>query len=465
VAVSEQDDVLNRWRATRLVDTVSSIKSGAWGAEPASGGTLCIRIADFNTDNRAVVFKSRTMREIEKATLPGLLLKSGDLLVEKSGGGDKVPVGRIVMWQSDEKAITSNFISRIRLKSEYLPSYMSRVFQIQYVSGLSRKWLKQSTGIQNLDLANYLRETVPLPDLSEQILLSRYLDHAELQIAKAIQAKQKMVSLLNEQKQVIISELVTRGLNPDVPMKDSGQAWLGQIPAHWEVVRLGSVLEERTEMNDKEQVTQVLSLLRKRGVMLYEDKGRVGNKKSENIRRYKIVCENDIVVNCMNVIIGSVGLSSYVGCLSPVYYVLKARTESISSAYFNNVFQIEPFHKSLVRYGKGILAHRLRISMLDLKAVLVPKPPFSEQVEINEAISSRTVGIDGAIAAVEREIELLKEYRTVLISDVVTGKKDVRAEAADLPDVDPAELAQVLSGVARVDVEEDEDDDGTSEVE
>ena len=319
-----------------------------------------------------------------------------------------------------------------------------------------------------------LRKTLPyevfkgiklaIPSINEQELIVRYLDHAELRIAKAIQAKQKMVALLNEQKQVIISELVTRGLNPDVPMKDSGQAWLGQIPAHWDVVRLGSVLEERNEMNDKEQVAQVLSLLRKRGVMLYEDKGRVGNKKSENIRRYKIVRENDIVVNCMNVIIGSVGLSSYVGCLSPVYYVLKVRNESASSAYFNNVFQIEPFHKSLVRYGKGILAHRMRISMLDLKAVLIPKPPISEQIAINESIANRTVGIDSAIVAVEREIELLKEYRTVLISDVVTGKKDVRAEAASLPDVNPAELAQVLSGAVSVDGEEDEVD-GASEAE
>jgi len=464
MGISDQGVTVNHWRPTRLVDTVFSIKSGAWGTDPKSGGTLCIRIADFNTDNRAVVFKSRTLREIDKALLPGLLLKPGDLLVEKSGGGDKVPVGRIVMWKSDEEAITSNFVSRIRLKSEYVPSYMSRVFQIQYVSGLSRKWLKQSTGIQNLDLANYLRETFPLPGLPEQILLARFLDHAELRIAKAIQAKQKMVALLNERKQVIISELVTRGLNPDVPMKDSGQAWLGQIPAHWDVVRLGSVLEERNEMNDKEQVAQVLSLLRKRGVMLYEDKGRVGNKKSENIRRYKIVRENDIVVNCMNVIIGSVGLSSYVGCLSPVYYVLKVRNESASSAYFNNVFQIEPFHKSLVRYGKGILAHRMRISMLDLKAVLIPKPPIAEQMAINESIANRTAGIDSAIVAVEREIELLKEYRTVLISDVVTGKKDVRAEAASLPDVDPAELAFVLSGAVSVDGEEDEVD-GASEAE
>jgi type I restriction enzyme S subunit len=316
-----------------------------------------------------------------------------------------------------------------------------------------------------------LRKTLPyevfkgiklaMPPVAEQTPIVRFLNDAEIRISNAIQAKQRMVTLLNEEKQVIISDLVTRGLDSGTPMRDSGQAWLGQIPAHWEVVRLGSVLQERTETNDKEQVSQVLSLLRKRGVMLYEDKGRVGNKKSENIRRYKIVRENDIVVNCMNVIIGSVGLSNYLGCLSPVYYVLKARNENTSSEYFNNVFQIEPFHKSLVRYGKGILAHRMRISMLDLKAVLVPKPPIAEQIEINKVISTRTSGIDDAIVAVEREIQLLKEYRTVIVSEVVSGKKDVLAQGADLPDVDPADLARILSGVASFDLEEEEGNDGT----
>ena len=319
-----------------------------------------------------------------------------------------------------------------------------------------------------------LRKTLPyeifkgiklaIPKPIEQELIIRYLDHAEIRIAKTIKAKQEMVKLLNEQKQVIISELVSRGLNLIVPMKDSGQAWLGQIPAHWDVVRLGSVLEERNEMNKKEQVTQVLSLLRKRGVMLYEDKGRVGNKKSENIRRYKIVRKNDIVVNCMNVIIGSVGLSNYVGCLSPVYYVLKARTGSISTEYFNNVFQIEPFHKSLVRYGKGILAHRMRISMIDLKAALVPKPPFSEQIEINLAINVRVRDIDRAISAVENEIDLIKEYRAVLISDVVTGKRDIRAEAEKLTNVDPADLGHQISAIVRT-IEEEDEDHAPSEIE
>jgi type I restriction enzyme S subunit len=461
VAVSAQDGVLNRWRATRLVDTVSSIKSGAWGREPVSGGTLCIRIADFNTDNRSVVFKSRTLREIEKATLSELLLKSGDLLVEKSGGGDKVPVGRIVMWQSDEEAITSNFISRIRLKSEYLPSFMSRVFQIQYVSGLSRKWLKQSTGIQNLDLANYLRETVHLPDLSEQLLLSRYLDHAELRIAKAIQAKQKMVALLNEQKQVIISELVTRGLNPDVPMKDSGQAWLGQMPAHWELVPVRAALQKNKRIvGIRKSDFQLLSLT-KQGVIVRNLVGMKG-KFPASFDSYQEVSSGDFIFCLFDVdeTPRAVGLSSHRGMITGAYDVLTP-TGYMHSSYLLQQFLTFDNHKLLKPLYRGL---RKTIPMPWFLGMKIACPPKDEQVHIAEKIVSRTESIDKAVAALLNEINLLKEYRTVLISDVVTGKKDVRAEAASLPDLDPAELAYVLSGAVSVDGEEDEVD-GASEAE
>ncbi len=112
------------------------------------------------------------------------------------------------------------------------------------------------------------------------------------------------------------------------------------------------------------------------GVIPYEEKGNVGNKKSEDITRYKIVRPNDIVVNCMNVIIGSVGLSRYTGCLSPVYYVLRRRSEQNDPRYLNLVFQTKPFQQSLVRIGNGILAHRMRIPMELLKCELLPLPPF-----------------------------------------------------------------------------------------
>ena len=171
-------------------------------------------------------------------------------------------------------------------------------------------------------------------------------------------------------------------LKPYPAMKDSGVPWLGEVPEYWDVRRLGALVRERGETNDDNNVTDVLSVMRERGVIPYAEKGNVGNKKSDDITRYKIVRPNDIVVNCMNVIIGSVGLSKYTGCLSPVYYVLTRRSESDDSRYLNAYFQTKPFQLSLVRIGNGILAHRMRIPMELLKCELFPRPPAAEQAAI-----------------------------------------------------------------------------------
>jgi type I restriction enzyme, S subunit len=150
----------------------------------------------------------------------------------------------------------------------------------------------------------------------------------------------------------------------------------------------------------------------------------------------------------MNVIIGSVGLSPFDGCLSPVYYVLNSRSPNNSTAFFNSLFQIERFHSSLVRFGKGILAHRMRISFLDLKTVMLPIPPLQEQELIADRVENSTRGMRVAILGLQKEIGLLREYRTRLISDVVTGKIDVREEASRLPEIDPFELAEVSAGLS-----------------
>ena len=215
-------------------------------------------------------------------------------------------------------------------------------------------------------------------------------------------------------------------LKPYPAYKDSGVEWLGEVPEHWELPRLGVLLQERGETNHDGRVNEVLSVLRDRGVIPYSEKGNIGNKKSEDITRYKIVRPDDIVVNCMNVIIGSVGLSRYTGCLSPVYYVLTRRSKDDLPRYLNAYFQTKPFQKSLVRLGNGILAHRMRIPMELLKCEPFPRPPTEEQVAIVSFLDQATAYLDVAATSTQRQIDLLSEYRTRLISDVATGKLDVR---------------------------------------
>ena len=225
------------------------------------------------------------------------------------------------------------------------------------------------------------------------------------------------------------------GLKPYAEYKESGAPWFGTVPEHWSVGRLGAVFGERGETNERREVTDILSVMKDRGVIPYAEKGRVGNKASDDVGRYKIVRPDDLVVNCMNVIIGSVGRSRYTGCLSPVYYVLKRRKLENDPRFLELVFQHKQFQRSLVRIGNGILAHRMRIPMEKLKAEMFPIPPPDEQAAIVRFLDHANRKIDGFIRAKRKLIGLLNEQKQAIIHSAVTRglDPDVKLKDSGIP--------------------------------
>ncbi len=213
-------------------------------------------------------------------------------------------------------------------------------------------------------------------------------------------------------------------LKPYAEYKESGAPWFGDVPSHWNVGRLGAVFAERGETNERKEVTEVLSLLKDIGVIPYAEKGRIGNKKSDDIGRYKIVRPDDLVLNSMNVIIGSVGASRYTGCLSPVYYVLRRRDKENLPRFLELVFQHKTFQRSLVRIGNGILAHRMRIPMEKLKAELFPSPPPAEQAAIVRFLDWANGRLERAIRAKRKVIALLGEQKQAINHRAVTRGLD-----------------------------------------
>ena len=207
--------------------------------------------------------------------------------------------------------------------------------------------------------------------------------------------------------------------------------WFGKVPAHWGISRLGAVFYERGETNEKKEVTDVLSVLKDRGVIPYAEKGRIGNKASEDVGRYKIVRPDDIVMNCMNVIIGSVGRSRYTGCLSPVYYILRRRNPDDDPRFLELLFKHQQFHQSLVRIGNGILAHRMRIPMEKLKAELLPLPPPAEQAAIVRFLDHWNGRLEKAIRAKRKVITLLNEQKQAIIHRAVTRGLDPNVKLKD----------------------------------
>lgn len=214
-------------------------------------------------------------------------------------------------------------------------------------------------------------------------------------------------------------------------MKDSGVEWIGEIPEAWEVQNLKSILEERNEMNNPIKTESILSLTNDRGVIPYSEKGDIGNKSKEDLTKYKLVYPNDIVVNSMNVIIGSVGLSDYFGATSPVYYMLYPRNYKDSVKYYTYLFQTKEFQSKLVGYGNGIMEHRMRIPMMNLNKVHLPYPDSLEQKSIADFLDKKTEEIDNIISKTKKAIEEYKRYKQSLITETVTKGLDKDVQMKD----------------------------------
>ncbi len=195
--------------------------------------------------------------------------------------------------------------------------------------------------------------------------------------------------------------------------------WYGQYPSNWKLERLQNYIEEINESNSPIKSDNILSLTNKLGVIPYSEKGNQGNVAKENLEGYKLAYPDTIVCNCMNVLIGSVGISKYYGCVSPVYYVYKAK-ENANLDFINYIFQTIPFQKELRRYANGILEIRLRVSSQNILKREIPIPSKEEQTRIVKAIKDKEEKINSLIANEEKQIEKLKEYKQALISETVT---------------------------------------------
>ncbi len=202
-------------------------------------------------------------------------------------------------------------------------------------------------------------------------------------------------------------------------MKESGIEWIGTIPTTWELKRIQHTIEEIKVKNSPVQTEQVLSLVKDKGVMLYEDKGDVGNKAKENVSEYKLAYPNTLVVNSMNILIGSVGISDYFGCVSPVYYVFKETPEA-DLRFINYIFNTREFQKELRRYANGILEIRLRISASDIFKRKIPLPGKNTQKAIADFLDAKCTEIDALAVDIQTQIDTLEQYKCAVITKAIT---------------------------------------------
>ena len=213
-------------------------------------------------------------------------------------------------------------------------------------------------------------------------------------------------------------------------MKDSGVEWIGKIPKYWNLERIQFCLKEISVLNYPIKTEQVLSLVKDKGVMLYEDKGNKGNKAKEDVSTYKLAYPNTLIVNSMNILIGSVGISQFLGCVSPVYYVFKDTYKS-DLRFINYVFNTREFQKELRKYANGILEIRLRVSAYDIFKRKIPLPSKEEQRKIADFLDEKCAEIDALTSDIQTQIETLEEYKKSVITEAVTKGLDPNVEMKD----------------------------------
>ncbi|WP_409715894.1 hypothetical protein [Microbacterium sp.] len=204
-------EVPERWAVQRLASTVERAQNGIWGSDPEGGeeDLRCVRVADFDRQKQRIHDDSHTLRKLTASERAGRVLRNGDLLLEKSGGGEKSPVGFVVLYDRDEPAVCSNFVARVQLRNEMDPRFWTYVHGAMYRQRITERSIKQSTGIQNLDQSAYFNEYVAVPPYSEQSQIADYLERRTEEIDGAVDTARLGVQLARERRAALISAAVT----------------------------------------------------------------------------------------------------------------------------------------------------------------------------------------------------------------------------------------------------------------
>lgn len=261
--------------------------------------------------------------------------------------------------------------------------------------------------------------SLPIPPLIQQRTISDYLDRETVRIDALIAAKERLVGLLAEKRKALITRGVTCGINPNVPLRDSGIPWLGNIPSHWRTERSRWLFRERDRRSETGE-EELLTVSHITGVTPRSEKD-VNMFEAETKEGYKICHKGDLVINTMWAWMGAMGVSPLDGIVSPGYNVYEPKSQ-LDPDYVDSLARLPIFAQEVTRYSKGVWSSRLRLYPEGFFEVHLPVPPLEEQREIVESMTSETTKIDSLSTATERTIALLKDRRAALIAASVTGQ-------------------------------------------
>lgn len=315
--------------------------------------------------------------------------------------------------------ITSAYTCIFPLDNATYLNYLLHVYDIRKVFYGMGGGVRQSIGYKDIR-----KMRVPVPPREEQDQIVRYLDWKVSEINQLIAIRKKQVQLLKKKKYAYVSDLITHGLNYQGAKKYSGVNWLGEIPSHWNIVKLRNILTPVSIKNCSDM--QLLSVVRERGVIIRDVENQEENHNviPEDLSNYKRVLKNQFVINKMKAWQGSYGISNFDGIVSPAYFVFDIQFKNLE--YFHYAIRSKVYVNFFAQASDGIRVGQWDLSMDKMKEIPFLLPSEDEQEKIVLSIKKHTTLIENLIKKINAEIELLLEFKNRLISDVVTGQIDVR---------------------------------------
>lgn len=402
-------EIPEHWYVGRLKQVCT--RSALYGANIAASsyspiGIRFLRTTDIREDG---TLKSAGVY-VKSEDAFGYLLEDGDILISRSG-----TVGRSFLYNSTTHGLCAyaGYLVRFVLGNALLPKFLFYFTKTPSFADFLKLSSIQST-IENVNGDKYANSLVPIPLLSEQSTIVRYLDHFDRRIRHYIRAKKKLIKLLEEQKQAIIHQAVTRGLDPNVKLKPSGVEWLGDVPEHWEVRQLGRfiTLQRGFDITKEHQVEGNVQVVSSGGVFSYH---------------------NQSTSLGPGVIIGRKGSVGTVHFVEGAYW---AHDTTLWVKEFNDNYPKFIYYVllnlDLKRFDTGSANPTINRNIIHPE--IVAFPPTCEQFSISSYLDHKLEQNKKLIEHYLQEISLLREYRTHLIADIVTGKMDVREAAANLPE-------------------------------
>lgn len=404
------------WEVHRMKSCISQRDGGAWGDEATgeTGDCICLRIADFDYEHfRFTDSNNLTIRHYASPIIKKLLLQKNDILIEKSGGGEKTPVGRTVLFDKEYPALFANFMDRLRCSDFILPQYLQYVFVTFYKNRYTQNYIKQTTGIQNLDLSSMLAdEFVPVPNLNEQKLIVCYLESKCSKIDNLLFKTRSSIEEYKKLKQAVITQAVTTLNCPNVKLKYLMDI-IVDCPHETPIYTFtGNYLVIRTS-------DQSLASLRCDEYMYRLDEAEY--KK----RTRRLTLDKDDIVYGRE---GSWGLACLVPqsnkyCLGQRVMQFRCNTRLLYPKYAMYALNSETVYMQGALDTIGSTAPHVNISTIC--NYLLPVPALNEQKEITNYLDAKCAEIDKLIAKKEQLVKELESYKKSLIYEVVTGKREV----------------------------------------